>query len=98
MTHFVLQISVDTSPPEIGKVHDGMMGSAEVDYQSDFNMNAYWDGFFDKESGVKFYKYIFATQCWNQDDWEAAIGHNVSFLHNTSKDLKKESPHMYEGS
>ncbi len=71
------QISVDISPPEVGIVKDGMPGMPEIDYQSTMDLNAHWDGFFDKESGIKFYLYIFDTQCRNQNDWKTTIKDSV---------------------
>ena len=58
-----LQITVDLSPPHPGQVHDGMSGSPEVDYQADTELHAHWSGFFDRESGVKYYQYAFDTAC-----------------------------------
>ena len=40
-----------------------MSGSPEVDYQPDRQLHANWWGFFDRESGVKFYQYAFHTRC-----------------------------------
>ena len=59
-------------------MHDGMVGSNEIDYQEATALHAHWEGFFDKESGVKFYEYIYHTKCWAQDDWKTAIKDNVS--------------------
>jgi len=44
-------------------VHDGINGTMEVDYQQSKTLNAYWDGFFDRESGVLMYLYTFKTSC-----------------------------------
>ncbi|KAL8561571.1 hypothetical protein ACOMHN_024807 [Nucella lapillus] len=57
------QITVDLSPPHPGKVEDGVSGSPEVDYQSGTSLQAHWWGFFDRESGVKYYQYAFDTSC-----------------------------------
>ncbi|XP_021356985.1 uncharacterized protein LOC110452658 [Mizuhopecten yessoensis] len=57
------KITIDVSPPHTGVVHDGVRGSLEVDYQQSFNLHAHWEGFFDRESGVKMYLYKFATSC-----------------------------------
>ena len=37
----------------------------EVDFQQNMGLYANWDGFFDKESGIKFYEYTFGTECWD---------------------------------
>ncbi|XP_072034094.1 uncharacterized protein [Amphiura filiformis] len=60
-----LKITVDTSAPLVGSVHDGMPGSPEVDFQQSVELVGHWNGFFDKESGIKFYEYTFSTECWD---------------------------------
>ena len=57
------QITIDVSPPVAGVVHDGIPESNDIDFQDDLNLHIFWDGFFDKESGVKFYKYAFDSEC-----------------------------------
>ncbi|XP_060084880.1 uncharacterized protein LOC132564227 [Ylistrum balloti] len=57
------KITIDVSPPHTGVVHDGVRGSLEVDYQQSLSLSAHWEGFFDRESGVKMYLYKFATSC-----------------------------------
>ncbi|KAK3581570.1 hypothetical protein CHS0354_031918 [Potamilus streckersoni] len=57
------KLTIDTSPPHIGVVHDGIAGSPEVDFQQSLTLNAFWEGFFDKESGIMFYRYMFAETC-----------------------------------
>lgn len=49
------------SPPHPGMVKDGVRGTEEVDFQQSKTLNAHWDGFFDRESGVLFYQYGFNT-------------------------------------
>ncbi|XP_022103295.1 uncharacterized protein LOC110986023 [Acanthaster planci] len=71
VTTQTIRVTVDTSAPQAGVVHDGIRGSNEVDFQEGSDLSAHWEGFFDKESGVKFYQYLFATSCWMH---EAAIG------------------------
>ena len=58
-----IQITIDTSPPHPGYVHDGFEGQPEVDFQQTLTLSAHWSGFFDKESGVWFYMYGFAEKC-----------------------------------
>ncbi|KAK3581576.1 hypothetical protein CHS0354_031922 [Potamilus streckersoni] len=57
------KLTIDTSPPHVGVVHDGIAGSSEVDFQQSLTLNAFWEGFFDKESGIMFYRYKFAETC-----------------------------------
>lgn len=33
------------------------------------NLNAYWDQFFDRESGVFFYQYLVGTSCAEKNDF-----------------------------
>ena len=42
-------------------MQDGTRGTDEVDFQQSKTLDAYWDGFFDKESGVMFYMYGFSA-------------------------------------
>ncbi|XP_038062737.1 uncharacterized protein LOC119733220 [Patiria miniata] len=58
-----IKITVDASAPQAGVVHDGIPGSNEIDYQEGSDLSAHWEGFFDKESGVKFYQYLFDDSC-----------------------------------
>ncbi|XP_063399976.1 uncharacterized protein LOC134684607 [Mytilus trossulus] len=64
------KITIDITPPHTGMVHDGMRGSPEVDYQQGTTLTAYWDEFFDKESGVLFYQYIPGISCANKADFD----------------------------
>jgi hypothetical protein len=43
-------------------VEDGVSGVDEVDYQQSKILNAHWEGFFDRESGVLFYQYGYDTK------------------------------------
>ncbi|CAG2185452.1 unnamed protein product [Mytilus edulis] len=74
-TKKTIQISLDLSPPHEGYVHDGLKGDSEVDFQQDLNIDAHWEGFFDKESGVDFYQYIFSDHCFSKN--EMAISKEV---------------------
>ncbi|XP_078321865.1 uncharacterized protein LOC111103999 isoform X3 [Crassostrea virginica] len=56
------KITIDISPPHTGTVQDGTKGTDEVDFQQSKTLSAYWDGFFDKESGVMFYMYGFSAE------------------------------------
>ncbi|XP_077997650.1 uncharacterized protein LOC144450798 isoform X2 [Glandiceps talaboti] len=62
------QVTVDTSPPHEGSVHDSRSGETDLDYQQDSEIFASWDGFFDRESGVMFYAYVFSETCMDGDN------------------------------
>ncbi|WAR04893.1 hypothetical protein MAR_020262 [Mya arenaria] len=62
------KISIDVSPPNAGYVHDGTLGLPELDFQQSLTLTAHWDDFLDKESGIKFYMYSFATRCLSADE------------------------------
>ncbi|XP_046571088.1 LOW QUALITY PROTEIN: uncharacterized protein LOC124279320 [Haliotis rubra] len=57
------KVTIDSSPPHTGSVHDGQRGHSEIDYQDSKLLHAHWEGFFDRESGVKFYQYGYADHC-----------------------------------
>jgi len=63
------QITIDVSPPHEGSVHDGIRGEPEVDYQQDLHTDAYWEGFFDRESGVEYYQYVFSDHCLTNSEF-----------------------------
>ncbi|XP_071153805.1 uncharacterized protein [Mytilus edulis] len=60
------KITIDTSAPQPGIVHDGLPDNPEIDYQQNLQLHVYWNGFFDPESGVKYYKYVFSDHCWER--------------------------------
>ncbi|CAG2233138.1 unnamed protein product [Mytilus edulis] len=68
-TGLTKKITVDISPPHQGAVHDGQPGNPEIDYQQGMDLHAYWDQFFDRESGVFFYQYIVKTTCADKTDF-----------------------------
>ena len=59
LDHF---FTVDTTPPTAGAVFDGLQ-LPDVDYQDHVTLNAWWTGFFDRETEIPFYQYIFANYC-----------------------------------
>ncbi|XP_076117799.1 uncharacterized protein LOC143085385 [Mytilus galloprovincialis] len=63
------KITIDISPPHSGMVHDGIKGNPEIDYQQGTDLKAYWEEFFDRESGVFFYQYIVGTSCAGKNDF-----------------------------
>ena len=58
-------ITIDTTPPIPGAVFDGPLGSGDLDYQQELTVHAWWSGFFDRETDVAFYQYVFDTTCAN---------------------------------
>ena len=57
------QITVDTTAPLPGVVSDSEQSQADIDFQQDSTQHASWQGFFDRESGIKFYQYAFSDGC-----------------------------------
>lgn len=64
-THLSLLFTVDVTPPLPGVVLDGPGGQRDLDYQTDHTLHGTWMGFFDRESDVVFYEYIFSSSCAN---------------------------------
>ncbi|XP_071798435.1 uncharacterized protein [Asterias amurensis] len=87
-----IKITVDASPPQAGMVHDGTRGSGEVDFQEGNDLAAHWEGFFDRESGVKFYQYLFDVICWNDAN---RIPSNMTRTTATHASWTAPSPGMY---
>ncbi|XP_053398947.1 uncharacterized protein LOC128556937 [Mercenaria mercenaria] len=73
------KITIDTSPPHEGTVHDGMPGDPEVDFQQSLQLTGNWDGFFDKESGVWFYTYGFNNRCLSEYDLDIHLKVNWTY-------------------
>lgn len=82
MSHHInysaFKISIDSSPPVAGSVHEGVRGEPELDAQQDKKVMVYWNGFFDKESGIFFYKYGYGLDCLNPRDFALSSEKNVS--------------------
>ena len=53
------RITIDTSPPVPGIVHDGASIQTDVDFQAPRALTGVWAGFNDPETGVRYYKYKF---------------------------------------
>ncbi|XP_066300627.1 uncharacterized protein [Branchiostoma lanceolatum] len=70
VTTKTLQITVDISPPEPGHVMDSLPDQIDMDFQTDASVDCNWNGFFDHESGVKFYHVYFDTRCRTSDDFD----------------------------
>ena len=61
-----IKILVDDSPPEVGHVFDGPMGSPDRDFQSDTLIDFHWTGFIDHESGITKYHYGIGPECYTK--------------------------------
>ncbi|KJE90308.1 hypothetical protein CAOG_01639 [Capsaspora owczarzaki ATCC 30864] len=59
------QVTMDLTPPEPGFVADveraGLIN--DIDHQNSLELFAYWDSFFDHESGIHHYEYALGTPC-----------------------------------
>ena len=90
---YSFQISIDTTGPHPGEVLDGLQGQPEKDFQKDLNIHGHWDGFFDKESGIAFYKFKYGAQCFTTKHFSLSDKTGVSqdlrlpFLINSSWQL-----------
>ncbi|KAI8519531.1 hypothetical protein Bbelb_027880 [Branchiostoma belcheri] len=81
VTTVTFQVTVDESPPTAGQVQDAMQGQRDLDFQQDLQLHAWWDGFFDRESGVQFYQYGFANRCLGEDEFSIPQSEHI---HNTT--------------
>ncbi|OPL33819.1 hypothetical protein AM593_07242, partial [Mytilus galloprovincialis] len=86
-------ITIDVSPPHEGYVHDGIRGDPEIDFQQDLHIDAHWEGFFDRESGVEFYQYIFSDHCFNNDEFKA--NNETKETYNTFASFKASTEGTY---
>ncbi|XP_076089761.1 uncharacterized protein LOC143060892 [Mytilus galloprovincialis] len=77
-----LQITLDLSRPHEGYVHDGIKGDHEVNFQQGAQLNAHWERFYDLESGIDFYQYVFSDKCFNET--EMAVSSEKQITYNTS--------------
>ena len=68
---------MDTSPPHTGVVKDNTLGNRDLDYTTSTTLSAWWDGFFDKQSGVLFYQYGISTGCLGADAFTFPEGPDV---------------------
>lgn len=75
-TQLTQQITIDTTPPLQGVVFDGD-SSTDIDYQQEHLIRAWWSGFFDRESEIRFFQYTFGTSCANQSMFTIPASHNV---------------------
>ncbi|XP_060552014.1 uncharacterized protein LOC132713433 isoform X3 [Ruditapes philippinarum] len=63
-----VDILVDDSPPEIGVVYEGSVGTQDIDYTSDDSFIVRWHGFIDHESGIKEYRLGLADICFDNSN------------------------------
>ncbi|XP_038051300.1 uncharacterized protein LOC119724354 isoform X2 [Patiria miniata] len=95
ITTKTIRITVDTSGPQVGVVNDGIRGSNEVDFQEGNDLSAHWEGFFDKESGVKFYQYLFDDSCWMDETSIGRVKDEMTRTTSTHASWTAPSPGQY---
>ncbi|KAL3873868.1 hypothetical protein ACJMK2_036952, partial [Sinanodonta woodiana] len=87
-----IKITVDTSPPHQGIVNEGFLGSPEVDYQNILEIHAYWDSFFDKESGIMFYRYGFGKSCLTKEHFLLNYNGHVQLIETYETKASYQAP------
>ena len=85
---FIIQITIDTSPPVCGVVLEGVKGEPEIDFQQDLTVKVHWSDFFDIESGIMFYRYGFGPECLNAEDFHITDGKEVRHTATHSRQFK----------
>ncbi|XP_078682399.1 uncharacterized protein LOC144916875 [Branchiostoma floridae x Branchiostoma belcheri] len=91
-------ITVDTSPPLPGHVHDSLPAETDLDFQQDTVIQASWEGFFDRESGVMFYMYGFAEDCLtlgNVTEFGNTSNYQVANTTSTHAEWEATHPGLY---
>ena len=76
-------ITVDTTPPLPGVVFDATLGSRDLDFQQDLTVHAWWSGFFDRETDIAFYQYVFDTHCANESYFSFPLGDGSNVIETT---------------
>ena len=59
-------------------VQEGVKGEPELDFQRDLYVNVHWSDFFDKESGIMFYRYGYGSECLTSEDFDIHNGKEVT--------------------
>ncbi|KAK2158684.1 hypothetical protein NP493_1763g00001 [Ridgeia piscesae] len=77
-TVFTYKITVDTTAPHTGVVSDSEQSQPDIDFQQEFTQHASWQGFFDRESGVMFYQYVFSDACLTAKNFTVPPTNNVN--------------------
>ena len=78
----VVKILVDDSPPEVGVVIDGPVGSADRDYQAENLLEWHWRSFIDHESGISKYQFVVSHHCYTMEEMVAGnISDDTSVLY-----------------
>ncbi|XP_078696223.1 uncharacterized protein LOC144924666 [Branchiostoma floridae x Branchiostoma belcheri] len=91
-TQKTFQVTVDRSPPLAGHVHDSLPNQTDTDYQQDLIIQASWEGFYDRESGVMFYLVSIAETCTSTDNM-TSVGNNSFVVNTTSTHVTWKAPH-----
>ncbi|CAC5398105.1 unnamed protein product [Mytilus coruscus] len=84
-----IDILVDESPPEVGVVLEGPVGSPDIDYTSINEVTVHWHGFIDLESGIKLYRVAIGRNCIKGLNNKEAGKMNGSFLLETAHEYAK---------
>ncbi|CAC5398098.1 unnamed protein product [Mytilus coruscus] len=84
-----IDILVDESPPEVGVVLEGPIGSPDIDYTSINELTVHWHGFIDHESGIKLYKVAIGRNCINNLKNIETGNINSSFVLETAHESAK---------
>ena len=63
-----MDILADDSPPEVGVIKEGDVGTPDIDFTSEDQIIVTWSGFIDHESGIKFYMVAVAPECLAGED------------------------------
>ena len=88
----LLQVTIDTTPPVSGVVLEGIKGEPEIDFQQDLTVKVHWSDFFDKESGIMFYRYGYGPECMHAEDFHITDGKEVSHTAIHSHQVKLTIP------
>ena len=81
-----LTITIDTTPPQLGIVNDGVPGQTDVDYQQGMILNGYWEGFTDPDSGIHHYNYAIANSCLTIDQLQSSQREGIVIHRTNPKD------------
>lgn len=84
-----LDILIDDSPPAVGVVLEGPIGSPDIDYTHSDEVTIHWHDFIDHESGIKLYKVALGRKCYSQIKDFLIEKHDGVNIHETNYDSIK---------
>lgn len=85
-------ITIDTTPPLTGAIFDGPQGLGDLDFQQEFTLHGWWSGFFDRETDVAFYQYMFDTNCANSSHFTVPLNPGGRTIQTTGTNATWVSP------